>query len=304
MSVASGVKRMMFRALIEPRANRWLVRPLRGVPALRRIDAVARLPVVGEFDVAGPGHRIVMRSDGRDSIASSLFWHGLDGFEPETVLPFGNLAAASRTILDIGANSGLYSLVAATANLSATVVAFEPMPLIAEYLRGNIEVNRLENVAAEEIALGASEGEVEFYVPAATTLPLSGSVRAGFRQPAATLRVPIERLDSYVERVGLRDIDLVKIDTETTEPDVIAGGSGTIERDRPAIVCEVLRGRTETELQRAFEGFDYRYFKFSDSGLTHHTELVGQSSGDRNYLFVPSERVAWVERHVGVPMVY
>ena len=113
-----------------------------------------------------------MHSDGRDSIASSLFWHGLDGFEPETIRPFFGLAAASRTVLDIGANSGVYSLVAALANPDATVVAFEPVTLIADFLRRNVELNRLENVRVEQVALGDSEGEIEFYVPAANTLPL------------------------------------------------------------------------------------------------------------------------------------
>ncbi|MGA7058601.1 MAG: hypothetical protein WBY78_14320, partial [Terriglobales bacterium] len=80
-------------------------------------------------------------SIGRDSgigIASVLFWHGLDGFEPETSRTLRFFFERAATFVDVGANFGLYSVLSALWNPNLEVVAFEPVPSIFDGLKKNI----------------------------------------------------------------------------------------------------------------------------------------------------------------------
>ncbi len=70
------------------------------------------------------GKRIIVGKDAGISVASVLFWHGLDGDEPETSRTLRFFFVRSSTFVDVGANCGLYSLVAALWNPQTKVVAF------------------------------------------------------------------------------------------------------------------------------------------------------------------------------------
>jgi hypothetical protein len=74
--------------------------------------------------------RMSLERDSGIGIASLLFWHGLDGFEPETSRTLRFLFERAATFLDVGANCGLYSVLGALWNPKLEVFAFEPVPQI------------------------------------------------------------------------------------------------------------------------------------------------------------------------------
>ena len=69
--------------------------------------------------------KLVLQSQGNDAVAIKLYWKGIEGFEPETFKIFRKLLKQSRVLFDIGANIGIYALVAAIDNPSIRVFAFE-----------------------------------------------------------------------------------------------------------------------------------------------------------------------------------
>src|SRR6266536_2227902 len=74
---------------------------------------------------------------GRDAgiyLSSGLFWGGLDSFEPATSSTLRFFFPRVATFVDVGANYGFYSLLAAHWNPKLRVVAFEPVPRIFERL--------------------------------------------------------------------------------------------------------------------------------------------------------------------------
>ena len=79
----------------------------------------------------------------------------------------------------------------------------------------------------------------------------------GRRHPRATEAVDVEvlALDDLVDAGELRPPTLVKIDVEGAEGDVIAGMRRTLERHRPAVVCEL--HDTGAEVAAAFEALGY-----------------------------------------------
>lgn len=61
-------------------------------------------------------------------IENEIFWSGLtEGWEKESVKLWIELCKCSEIIFDIGANTGMYSLIAKTINPGANVYAFEPV---------------------------------------------------------------------------------------------------------------------------------------------------------------------------------
>ena len=105
-----------------------------------------RFPVAMEFTVPLPnGRKFNYRSSYGDQIGWWLYLKGLEYWEAETLPVFCNWAEKSKIILDIGANTGVYSLVASAINPKCQVTAFEPVPVVYKKLAGNIELNSFED---------------------------------------------------------------------------------------------------------------------------------------------------------------
>jgi hypothetical protein len=126
---------------------------------VRRNSASIRLP-------NGRTMRIARNSG--IALASTLFWHGLEGFERETSQTLRFFFSRSATFIDVGANYGFYSMLAAFWNPIIQVVAFEPLLPICEGLRRNIALNQLDGrVVCENLALSNQSAQATLYVPEA-----------------------------------------------------------------------------------------------------------------------------------------
>ncbi len=245
------------------------------------------IPVVGLVTTSLPdGQKILLESEAGDLIAADIWRGGLFGFEGPTFRVFLKLLSSARMVLDIGANTGIYSLVAAKAQPACKVHAFEPVPAVLERLNNNIKINGLTNVTTAAMALSDSVGEMTLYVPPFAGLPTSASLNKDFRKACREIRVPVSTLDAYVTDHNLGKVDVIKIDTETTEHIVLGGGKEMLRRDHPAIICEVLEeGKTAPLLQKLMDELGYCYYRIHNSGLLLQTNLEGDDQ-ERNYLFL------------------
>jgi FkbM family methyltransferase len=132
------------------------------------------------------------------------------------------------TVVDVGANYGYYTLLAAgTVGTSGRVYCFEPNARTYKLLMKNIQVNWLETiVSAHPVAALNSRKQVELHIPnefqGRTTLfvPEPGPVCG---QPSVIEAVP---LDEIIKG----KVDLMKIDAEGSEPLVFEGMRGILER--------------------------------------------------------------------------
>jgi hypothetical protein len=103
-------------------------------------------------------HSITLFSEG-NIVENDLFWLGFgNGWEGTSLRLWRRICERSDGIvLDIGANSGVYALVAAKVGRS-DVLAFEPLARVADLLRRNIELNHLP-VRVEQSAVSNRDGE-------------------------------------------------------------------------------------------------------------------------------------------------
>lgn len=295
MSLRRRLKRGVHAVVTSAPLNRIVTDGLRAaLPArARRHPALARfVPRAGLVETPLPGGRVLrMNSRGDDDIASELFWRGWACHEPETTRVFYDLARSARVVLDIGAHVGYFALLATHANPRARVYAFEPMPRVRARLEHNIALNG-SSVACEPVALGNAPGRAEFF-HTRNGIPSSSSLAEGFmrsiveRNELTSSTVEVLRGDDYVRSRGLVGVDLVKIDTETTEAAVLEGLLHTLGRDRPHIVCEVLESEVGAKIEALLEPLGYEYFALTASGPVR-CEHIRPDTRWRNFLFRPT----------------
>ncbi len=250
------------------------------------------LPRMGLFETLLPdGNLLKMWSNADDEITSAVYWGGWAGHEPETSRCFWELATSARVTLDVGAHVGYFSLLAAFANPAGTVHAFEPLPAVHDRLRRNIALNGLVNISSHQLAVGGESGRDRFYyLP--NCIPSSSSLSHSFMEDVADGRdlqssvVEVTTIDEFVTKNDVRHVDLVKIDTESTEGAVLAGMIHTLDRDRPALVCEILPGGPAAAVDEVLRPLDYEYFLLTDTGPSPLPRLVPHPTW-RNFLFRP-----------------
>lgn len=268
------------RAITTSRALPWGLRSQVHRKVGKRSDIGDRSP----FFAQPPRGRQVRFSHG--PTADYLWWLG--AYEPTATELFCRLAADSSLILDVGARDGVYTLFAAAANPHADVIAFEPDHEAADLLRVNCALNEhlAQRITIAEIALGCDDGRAEFYLAGGNS-----SLNPRFRPGSESISIAVRRGDTILAEIApRRAVNLMKIDTESTEPDVLEGLEETVRRDRPLILCEVLPGRTEARLEAFAARHDYAVWRITEAGLERLTTVVGDRKYRQpNLLFAPSE---------------
>lgn len=219
-----------------------------------------------------------MKTFGRlDSIANQVQNEGLDHYEfPVFSCLIYLIQHSAGLVLDVGANTGLLSLVAAAANPLVRVVAFEPLKAVRELLNANIMLNAAlaPRIAIEPFGLSDKAGTFTFYetinniglVTTSSSLELSHASSVGEykEQFIETLT-----LDTWMEGMGPSALQVVKIDVEGHEYAVLQGGKKTFAKHRPFITIEVL-GKAEREpLDRFINEVEYTDFVIAPTEFRH-----------------------------------
>ncbi|MFD7443123.1 FkbM family methyltransferase [Streptomyces sp. NPDC059909] len=212
-----------------------------------------RLHPTGVWTLRAPdGSSFRYASDIDDILARSLIWTNMRHWEETTHPVIFDLARRARGFVDVGAFSGIYTLLACQANERLRAVAVEPNPNSMRKLRRNIEVNHLQDrVVLVEKALSNAHGRARLGIPADTT---AASLLA--EEPAdRTVEVEVITGD---DAVGDLAVDLVKIDVEGLEPEVLHGMSRTISAHRPTIIAECLDRPALDRLRESVHELGYR----------------------------------------------
>jgi FkbM family methyltransferase len=240
-------------------------------------------------------------SNGLDHIAGLVRDHGLPAYERPMPEMLAWLARQSTGfVLDVGANTGLFSLLMAAANPLARVCAFEPLENIARILRDNLALNPqlAPRVKVYPFGLSDAAGSFDFYetindfglLTTSSSLEIDHAQRIGAYEKRV---VVVETLDEWAARVGGAEISLMKIDVEGHEYAVISGGRETIARDRPFITVEVLgESRIDSINDLLFES-DYLAFALTPEALRLCATVRHHPDG-WNHLLCPAEHAARV----------
>ncbi|MEO8292420.1 MAG: FkbM family methyltransferase [Actinomycetota bacterium] len=233
------------------------------------------------------GVRFVMLDPSRCEIAKELYWGNGRRPRPEDDLALrlaSGLATGSDVFLDVGAYTGIFSLVVARSDPHVDVHAFEIVPAVVTMLRANIERNGL----ADRITIhaeGIGDPSTIMRVPEGTggsALPSFFSSRMRFIEG---VQVPFRSLDSLEGLVPARARVVMKIDVEGTEDDIFEHGQRFLERTRADIICEVLPGVADGQrLTRLLQPHGYRFCLITPTGLASRSQIL-PDAGYRDWLF-------------------
>lgn len=229
----------------------------------------------GVIEVPLPtGGSFVIRHHGF-TVENSLFWEGLTGgWEGKSLELWLRLCQSSSTIVDVGANTGVYALVARAANPRARVAAVEPVARVFERLVENVRLNHADILCLPLAASDKDGTDVIFDQPTEHTYSVTvGRNMEADGVPVQRVEIQVARLDSLAEQHQLGDVDLIKIDVETHEPEVLRGARSLLERRRPSLLIEILSDEVGRAVEAELSGLGYRYF--------HVDERVGARPVER-----------------------
>jgi len=246
------------------------------VSVLRRVlspHRLVRFPVnVKEVECCVEGSKFALLEPMKCNVAREFFWGRgqlISASDQMAIKLIHHLAREADVFVDIGANTGLFSLVAAAANSDLQVHAFEIVPEVFVALFRNICRNNVAD-RCECHFCGIGKDGTSATMPLAlegSALPSTFSSRKLFESSESGVRVRFRSLDSLSCVIGDRRV-LIKIDVEATEDDIFAQGDAFVQAHSPDILCEILpRAPTVGVVQPFLERHGYRTLRVEDGNL-------------------------------------
>ncbi len=169
-----------------------------------------------------------------DTIACYLYLFGI--WEPDlTAYIYKNLKPG-KTFVDVGANIGYYSLLAAKlVGEKGRVISIEASPKIFSVLQSNTRLNPFSsNIEAHNLAITDKPGKNPVYLGpdgnlGSTTTSATLQGKFPYRKYNLEAQVDAVTLDSLIELKDISNLQMIKIDVEGTEREVIDGLVGIIK---------------------------------------------------------------------------
>lgn len=152
-----------------------------------------------------------------------------------------------------------------------SVTAFEAQERIFYALAGNLTLNNCFNARAIFAAVGEKIGHIDIpnpnYLEASSfgSFELAKTGNTEFigqvidYENGAKTRVPMITLES----LGLKRLDLLKIDIEGIEVQALEGAGDLISKTRPVIVIEIIKS-DRGEIEALLGSFGYTLFEFGE----------------------------------------
>ena len=138
-----------------------------------------------------------------------------------------------KTVIDVGANTGQFSVAASNEFRHADIYSIEPDPSTAAKLRQNLPARIAKNIIRK--AVGERDGTIIFNVntdsQVSSILPLGDDRQRAFPKSVVTqqISVPLATLDSIFNFIPLAQPILLKIDVQGYEDQVIAGAANFLK---------------------------------------------------------------------------
>lgn len=210
-----------------------------------------------------------------DHIEAQIFWQGVQEADRGEVALLKSILRPDHVFFDVGANVGVFTLLAAKRLRDGCVHAFEPSSMHLFKMHNNIKLNGFRNIVVNPIALSNTASHRTLYFPKGTGLLQNTGMATlfeGLFTDYTAEHVQANRLDDYVIEQILTRVDVLKIDVEGSELDVLIGGVRTLDRFKPVIVMEVNQkhvtaaGRSIEEIVAFWHRIHYKIYRIKLDG--------------------------------------
>lgn len=197
--------------------------------------------------------------------------HGcwLGTYEREAQRVFRDQVYEGNVVLDVGANAGFFTLLAAKrAGSRGAVYAFEPLQRNLDYLRLHVAANGLANVQVLPIALASRAGVARF---AGAASPAMGRL-----SEEGDVEVRTEALDDLVASGRVAAPDFIKMDVEGAEYDVLTGAATVMQRERPVLLLSTHGWREHERCCALLREWDYALTIIRDGSVDGQYTLLAR----------------------------
>jgi FkbM family methyltransferase len=216
----------------------------------------------GEFEChPGAGVTVSVRANQR---IERWMWAG--AYETELVSLLKKTLKLGMTFLDLGANIGYFSVIAAAlVKDSGQVHAFEPMPQNLTRLRKNLAP--FHWASTQPYAVGNVTGEAPIHYSDKEAGWASIHEQHGLGNLPCSAAVSVIRLDEWMKSKTLNRLDFIKLDIEGSELDALLGGRRMLSDFHPTIVAETKFGWNYDEIRHLLEATGYECRPFHGDSI-------------------------------------
>jgi FkbM family methyltransferase len=239
-----------------------------------------------------------------DSFMESEFYrYGLyGGWEKQSLKVWAYLAKRSKNILDIGANTGIYSIIAKNNNSDASVFAVEPISINFEILKKNIQKNNFL-INAEDVALADYDGTAKMYM-LKDRLNYMTSIddnryalhpEVGGKCDIIETIVSVKKYSYLQHKYTIKNIDLIKIDVEGHELAVLRSLYSELEVNRPTMIIEIISDESANEINELLSPLQYSYFSIDEINETLTLVSKLWNNNHQNFLVCTQEVIVYLK---------
>jgi len=261
--------------------SRWLVNIVAKVA--KKVKSYCKLKYISMFEVNKVQYKIFNAKiilDLTKDVDRILY---LYGFESENLKYFKKTIKKDDVVFDVGANIGIYSLVASkTIGQNGKVYSFEPADRAHSCLLKNIEINKFKNIVPIKKGVSNYSGNATFNVCDDDAYNSLGN--EPMRKIIKTEKISVVTIDDFVKENNIKKVDVIKVDTEGAEYLVFKGADKTLRKHKPVLLFEynrsVVKGYSNSlgDLTDLIKSLDYALYEFINGNLVmvkNNSKIMG-----------------------------
>jgi FkbM family methyltransferase len=245
----------------------------------------------GEFDFFYENKYLGKLLNTSSEIENGIYWRGLNNdHEPKSMQIWIRLIREfqPKRVLDIGANTGIYGVLAKLVSPNSDIHFFEPSNECNLYIEKSLSLNgHKTGFSIHNIALSDRDESSEMFVARTKTgVPYAYPKELGKDTFGEYRKIGFCRLETLFERLSIRTFEFVKMDIEGMEPKALRG-FGNLLNGEAIFLLEVLSEVKAIEIAQLFSKRRYVFYNIDDNKKVVRKQPNVTKSSKWNILIVP-----------------
>jgi FkbM family methyltransferase len=203
------------------------------------------------------------------------------------------------SFLDVGANIGVYTLLAAAKSPTGHIYSIEALPRNVARLKENLALNQFTHVTVYDLAISDSQGEITVDLADGDSTPKIAS-----QALSRSLQVPTDTLDNLLDG-KIEQLTLAKMDIEGAELLAFRGANSLLQKHCPmAWILEINHqiqsfSYTAEDLVALLDSYDYGLYRYS----AEHNQVFSISLAEKpgnNLLAIARPHLDFVRQRLAI----
>ncbi len=213
------------------------------------------------------------------------------------------------SFLDIGANVGIYTLLAASKIKSGSIYSFEALPKNSTRLEENLTLNQFRQVKPYSLAISDFCGVTNLNLAEGDSMPFIMSDTAALQQSVNVTRlqnileVPTDTLNNIFHNHNFTNLTLAKIDVEGAELLALKGATFLLKQQHPYVwILEVNDtvnhfGHRKQDVVDLLLNYGYLLYRYDADTNDIHEITLDQAQGN-NVLAIADSALDFVRNRL------